>query len=144
MAAESIARIVREDWTWAGVEVESVSNDKVRCRMPAFFCDLQGFIDGIAEHDLLVDMETSCTSSVASVVFLVYPAAAARSTHEGRHGFARAEDHGMEAARAALTWHVWVMPALIATCQIALLYAFNRWGYEKCAGLFAAVVKDQD
>jgi len=140
MAAESIARIVREEWTWAGVEVESVSNDKVRCRMPAFFCDLQGFIDGIAEHDLLVDMETSCTSSVASVVFLVYPAGAASSQHVGRRGYAPCEDYGVEAARNAYAWHVWVMPALIATCQIALLYAFNRWGYEKCAGLFASAI----
>lgn len=111
--AERIADIVRREWTWAGVEVEAASESKVRCRMPAVFRDVQNFVDTLSDHDLCVDMETTCHGNVASVVLVVY----APNTNVF---YERSNEPGNECFSSA------VGCAVVAT-QIALALVFNPW-----------------
>ena len=77
----SLVEEIRAQWSHAGVEVESVSGNKVRCRMPPYFQGVQEFAQSLEDYDATVDLETSMSSGAASVVFVVF--AGAQPEHAG-------------------------------------------------------------
>ena len=70
----AVVEDVRAMWSHAGVEIESSSGNKIRCRMPPYFQGVQEFTQSLEHHDVVVDLETSQSNGTASVVFLVYGA----------------------------------------------------------------------
>lgn len=63
---------IRSYWSHKGVEIESESTSKIKCRMPPVFQNVQDFCDSLAHHGVEIDMETSCSDNHACVVFIVY------------------------------------------------------------------------
>ena len=43
-ACDEVAQEIRDVWSAQGVEVESLSDRKVRCRFPPFFRGIQNFV----------------------------------------------------------------------------------------------------
>lgn len=80
---ETIVRDVRDMWSHAGVEVESASDNKVRCRMPPYFQGVQDFTQSLEHHGVVVDLETSMNGQTASVVFVIFAGAEAAATARG-------------------------------------------------------------
>lgn len=63
---------IRDSWSHKGVEVESVSGNKIRCRMPPYFEGLQEFTQSLAEYGAEVDLETTVSNGSANVVLTVF------------------------------------------------------------------------
>lgn len=118
--AQQIADIVRREWTWAGVEVESTSESKVRCRMPPVFRDVQAFVDTLSHHDLCVDLETTCRGNVASVVLVVYA---------GDGCFVSSRE-GVSPPRGCAS-----IGCAFALAQLALVLVFNPWTLRHVANV---------
>ena len=63
---------IRDLWSCAGVEVESISGSKVRCRMPPYFQGVQEFTQSLEPFGAEIDLETTVNGGAASVVFTVF------------------------------------------------------------------------
>ena len=63
---------IRDLWSFAGVEVESVSGSKVRCRMPPYFQGVQEFTRSLEPWGAEIDLETTINAGAASVTFTVF------------------------------------------------------------------------
>lgn len=122
--ADDIANFVREEWTWSGVEVESTTDNMVRCRMPPFFSDVHGFFATVDDNDLVADMETSCHQGVASVVFVLYP------NPNKKRGRFKSEPRGNDAVGRP---PVSACVLAIVLLQCVLLAVCNPWGWKKIA-----------
>lgn len=71
-ANSQLVKDIRDMWSHAGLEVESMSGNKVRCRMPPYFQGIQEFTQSLEPYDVVVDLETTMSAGTASVVFLVF------------------------------------------------------------------------
>lgn len=68
----SLVQEIRDLWSHAGVEVESVSGHKIKCRMPPYFQGVQHFTQSLEQWGAEIDLETSINSGTASVTFVVF------------------------------------------------------------------------
>ena len=88
-SCEEVVADIRSQWSCMGVEVESVSDRKIKCRMPPYFEGIQEFTDTLcADHDVVMDMETVTNNHVASVVFIIYTMHTSDQHHEPHRGAA--------------------------------------------------------
>ena len=71
-ACDEVAQEIRDVWSAQGVEVESLSDRKVRCRFPPFFRGIQNFVASLDVFEVAIDLETTMSAGTASVVMIVY------------------------------------------------------------------------
>ena len=122
MSCTEIAQHVRTNWTGDGVEVESTSDSKVRCRMPPMFQYLDVFVREFAELNCTIDLESRCDGASVSVVLIVYAC--------GDHGQVPYKDHSPHKSTLQAT-NPCASIALLVSCfvvtvQVALLYLLRH------------------
>lgn len=119
MRCTEIAQFVRSNWSSDGVEVESTSSNKVRCRMPPMFPNLDVFVQELLEHGCTIDLESRCDDAVISVALIIY----AGSDHEEwtykGHSVPRCGDEHTNTA-------VWLFAALFVCLQIFTFYLLRH------------------
>ena len=114
---DTIVHDVRDMWSHAGVEVESASDNKVRCRMPPYFQGVQDFTQSLEHHGVVVDLETSMNGQTASVVFVIFAGAEAATTARSREGDT---PRGWKTAEV-----VALLVAIVCTAMQMLVFAAN-------------------
>ena len=125
-----LVKDIRELWSHAGVEVESISGNKVRCRMPPYFQGVQEFTQSLEHYDAVVDLETSMSAGTASVVFLVFAGDNADVTQ-----------HPHIQQRKNSTSKEWVMVTMVLMCMV--LQIVSMINFEKLAKFLKTIFTDK-
>jgi len=120
MQCTDIAQHVRSNWSSDGVEVESASETKVRCRMPPMFQNLDVFVNDFSEQGCTIDLESRCSNAVVSIALVIYAGSEREQwTYKG-HAVQRShrEDY--------YNWPRMLLGAFVVCTQIFTLYLLRR------------------
>ena len=115
---DGLVQDIRTQWTQAGVEVESVSGNKVRCRMPSYLQGVQAFTQSLEHYNVAVDLDVSVSAGAANVVFTVF-------ADEDSDAYI---EHNQNASPAqGRQGRDWLYIALMILCLAMQIAAFVDW-----------------